>query len=117
MEYICSGMLFSAVLWPASCNVMQQPARRQSWWLSHFCFAASCCHAALCGDCCRPTQSDQICPAGGHAVQDVAFLTLIVSALQLMGNLDWGRAVEEIGAAAQYLRGQGAKKVGLQSHG
>ena len=54
---------------------------------------------------------------GGHAVKDVACFTLSMSALQLMGNLDWGRAVEEIGAAAQYLRDQGAKKVGVQGDG
>ena len=54
---------------------------------------------------------------GGHAVEDVAYFTLSMSALQLMGNLDWGRAVEEIGAAAQYLRDQGAKKVGVQGDG
>jgi hypothetical protein len=32
--------------------------------------------------------------------------------LQLMSNLDFKAAIEELKAAAQYLRAQGAKKVG-----
>lgn len=62
---------------------------------------------------------DHVCPAAGGqppwgpCCQGYC-LTLIHSAMQLMGNLDWGRAVEEIGAAAQYLRDQGANKVAVQ---